>query len=219
LQNGDHLTREEFERRYEAMPDLKKAELIEGVVYIPSPVRTDQHGTPHAAMIGWLALYWANTPGVRVAADSTIRLDLDNEPQPDALLCIEPVCRGQVRITGGYIEGAPELVAEVAASTVSIDLNAKLQAYLRNGVREYIVWRVLDQAIDWFVLQHGQFQPMQADAGGMLHSQRFPGLLLDPAAMVHLEVARVFQILQQGLATPEHAAFVSKLQQARSAHP
>ena len=38
LEHGDHLTREEFERRYEAMPHVRKAELIEGVVYMPSPV-------------------------------------------------------------------------------------------------------------------------------------------------------------------------------------
>src|SRR5262249_5685877 len=150
LENGDQLTRAEFERRYEAMPHLKKAELIEGVVFVPSPVRLNQHGSPQAALIGWLTNYWASTPGVQVRDNSTVRLDLDNEPQPDALMIVDPRRGGQVRVSpDDYVEGAPELVAEVAASSVSIDLNAKLLVYRRNQVREYLVWRVLDQAVDW----------------------------------------------------------------------
>src|SRR6185437_5249438 len=110
-----------FERRYEAMPGVKKAELIEGVVYMPSPVRFDQHGSPHADLITWLGVYRAATSGIRVGDNSTIRLDLDNEPQPDALIYIESASGGQSRIDAdGYIEGGPELAAEIAASTVSI---------------------------------------------------------------------------------------------------
>jgi len=157
LENGDRLTRAEFERRYDAMPHLKKAELIEGVVYVPSPVRHRQHGSPHAHLIGWLFQYAANTPGVEIGDNSSVRLDLDNEPQPDALLFIDPACGGQVRIsTDGIIEGAPELVAEVASSSVSYDLHAKLHVYRRSGVLEYMVWRVLEREIDWFVLRAGQ---------------------------------------------------------------
>src|SRR6202035_4701033 len=89
LQNGDHLTRDEFERRYDAMPGLKKAELIEGVVYMPSPVRAIEHGSPHTAIVTWLGVYWAQTPGTRACTDASVRLDLDNEPQPDGLLMIE----------------------------------------------------------------------------------------------------------------------------------
>ena len=98
MENGDRLTRAEFERRYEAMSQMKKAELIEGVVYVPSPVRHHQHGSPHAHLITWLGLYTANTPGVEVGDNCSVRLDLDNEPQPDALLFIDPACGGQVRI-------------------------------------------------------------------------------------------------------------------------
>jgi Uma2 family endonuclease len=140
LQNGDRLTRIEFERRYAAMPDAKKAELIEGTVYMPSPVTHSYHGNPHFNLIGWLAGYAASTPGVEGGDNSTLRLDMDNEPQPDTYLIILPQHGGQVRINSdGYIVGAPELVAEVSASSVSIDLHAKLGAYRRNGVREYIV--------------------------------------------------------------------------------
>jgi Uma2 family endonuclease len=215
LQNGDHLTREEFERRYEAMPELKKAELIEGVVFMPSPVRTDQHGDPHADLITWLGVYRAATPGVRVAADSTIRLDLDNEPQPDALMRIEQSRGGRARIDAdGYVEGGPELAAEVAASSVSIDLHAKLRVYRRNGVQEYLVWRVEQRAIDWFVLRGSQYDRLLPGPDDILRSEVFPGLWLDADALLREDLAGVLQTLQQGLASPEHAAFVTQLQQA-----
>jgi len=212
LENGDRLTRAEFERRYEAMPHLKKAELIEGVVYVPSPVRHRQHGAPHAQLIGWLVQYAANTPGVEVGDNTSVRLDLDNEPQPDALLFIDPDCGGQVRIgVDGIIEGAPELVAEVASSSVSYDLHVKLHVYRRNGVREYVVWRVLDREIDWFVLRAGQYERMVVDAQGFFRSEVFPGLWLDPAGLVRGDLATVLAVVQQGLASPEHGAFVVRL--------
>jgi Uma2 family endonuclease len=212
LENGDRLTRAEFERRYDAMPHLKKAELIEGVVYVPSPVRHRQHGSPHAHLVGWLFQYAANTPGVEVGDNSSVRLDLDNEPQPDTLLFIDPVCGGQVRISAdGIIEGAPELVAEVASSSVSYDLHVKLQVYRRNGVREYLVWRVLEREIDWFVLRAGQYERMPMDAQGLLRSEVFPGLWLDPIALVRGDLATLLAIVQQGLASPEHTAFVTRL--------
>jgi Uma2 family endonuclease len=220
LENGDHLTRDEFERRYEAMPNLKKAELLEGVVYMPSPVRLDQHASPHADLITWLGTYRVSTPGVRVAADGTVRLDRENEPQPDAALFVEPGFGGQVKISAdGYIEGAPDLVAEVASSTVSIALNLKLRVYLRNGVREYLVWRVLDQAIDWFVLRQGKYERLPLQAEGQYRSEVFPGLWLDPAALVRLDLPTAVQVLQKGLASPEHAAFVARLRQANSGTP
>ena len=212
LENGDTLTRAEFERRYEAMPHLKKAELIERVVYMPSPVRQSQHGEPHAHLIIWLGHYLVGTPGVTVGDNSTVRLDLDNEPQPDALLLIDPTCGGQARFSSDdYIEGSPELVAEVASSSVSYDLHAKLHVYRRNGVREYLVWRVLEQAIDWFVLRAGQYERLPIDANGWLRSAVFPGLWLDPAALVRGDLATVLAMVQQGLGSPEHATFVARL--------
>src|SRR5437763_1331075 len=145
LEPGDRLTRDEFERRYNAMPNLKKAELIEGVVYMPSPVRLRRHGWPHFRLITWLGAYAAVTPGLIGADNATARLDLDNEPQPDTLLLIDPEWGGQARISADdYVEDAPEWVGEVSASSASFDLHAKLHVYRRNGVREYLVWRVLD---------------------------------------------------------------------------
>jgi hypothetical protein len=212
LENGDRLTRAAFERRYEAMPHLKKAELIEGVVYVPPPVRYRQYGLPHAQLIGWPGQYAANTPGVEVGDNSSVRLDLDNEPQPDALLLIDPACGGQSRLSADdFIEGAPELVAEVASSSVSYDLHAKLHVYRRNGVREYVVWRVLNREIDWFVLRAGQYERLPLDANGLLRSEVFAGLWLGPTALVRGDLACVLAIVQQGLASPEPAAFVTRL--------
>ena len=147
LTNGDRLTRREFERRYKAMPDVKKAELIEGTVYLPPPVHASGHGRPHSAIIGWLHAYDAATPGVASYDNATVRLDLDNEPQPDALLRIEAECGGQSRISeDDYVEGPPELVVEIAHSSAAYDLHDKKQAYRRNGVREYLVWQIEDDA-------------------------------------------------------------------------
>ncbi len=220
LENGDHLTWDEFERRYDAMPGLKKAELIEGVVYMPSPVRHDQHGGQHFDLITWLGVYRAGTPGVEGGDNSTLRLDMSNAPQPDALLIIEPGHGGRAQINeDGYVLGGPELVAEVAASRVAFDLNTKLRVYRRNGVQEYVVWRVLDQAIDWFVLRQSQYDPHPPGTDGVYRSEVFPGLWLDAAALVRRDLPTVLQVLQQGLATPEHGAFVARLRQAGPANP
>jgi Uma2 family endonuclease len=212
LEAGDRLTRAEFERRYDAMPGLKKAELIEGVVYMPSPVRMRRHGRPHAHVLTWLGIYEAATPGVLVADNASARLDLDNEPQPDALLMIDPARGGQARISDDdYVEGAPELVVEVASSSVSYDLHAKLNVYRRNGVREYVVWRVLDRRVDWFALREGRFEPQAPDERGLHRGAAFAGLWLDPAALVRGDLAAVLEAARQGLATAEHAAFVARL--------
>jgi len=217
LEPGDRLTRPEFERCYDAMPQLPKAELLEGVVYMPSPARFRRHGRPHALLMGWLIHYEAETPGVLTADNSTARLDVDNEPQPDAALLIDPTRGGQARISADdYIEDAPELVAEVALSSVSIDLTTKLQVYRRNGVREYVVWRVLDRAVDWFVLRAGQYERLVPDAEGILHSETFAGLWLDVPALLRGEVAGVLAVVQRGLASPEHEAFVARLQAAHT---
>jgi len=212
LEPGDRLTRDEFERRYQAMPELKKAELIEGVVYMPSPVRVERHARPHARIIGWLIHYEAHTPGVAVADNATARLDLDNEPQPDAMLYITPESGGHVRIgPDDYVESAPDLVAEVASSSVSFDLNTKLHVYRRNGVGEYIVWRVLDGQFDWFVLRGGAYERLAADPRGVLRSEQFPGLWLNAGALLQGDLAATLRTLDEGLGTAEHAAFLARL--------
>jgi len=215
LEPGDRLSREEFERRYSAARGVKKAELIEGVVYMPSPVRVDRHGQPHYRLIRWIGLYEAATPGLIGADNATVRLDLTNEPQPDFLLMIEPNRGGQASISqDGYVEKAPELVAEIASSSVSFDSHTKLEVYRRGGVREYLVWRVLDEQIDWFVLENGSFVPLPPDGDGLLKSRAFPGLWLDPAALLSDNRARLAEVAQFGLASADHAEFLKRLQAA-----
>lgn len=215
LEPGDRLSREEFERRYDASPELKKAELIEGVVYMPSAVRLRRHGLPHFQLVTWLGTYQASTPGVLGGDNSSARLDLDNEPQPDAMLLIDSESGGQSRISDDdYVENAPELVGEVTSSRVSFDMNTKLQVYRRNGVREYLVWRVLDKEIDWFVLKSGQYEPLAWDAEGLLRSEVFPGLWLDATALARGDLVRVLDVVRAGLCSPEHAEFVARLGQS-----
>ena len=220
LENGDRLARPEFERRYEATPGLRKAELIEGVVYMPPPVGFEHHSGPHFDLITWLGLYRLATPGVRGGDNGSLRLDLDNMPQPDAFLIILPTRGGQAHISADdYVTGAPELVAEVASSSVSYDLHAKLHVYRRNGVREYVVWRIRDRAIDWFVLREGSYERLATTPEGQFHSEVFPGLWLDPAALIRGDMAAVARVVQQGGATPEHAAFVARLQPPPAPEP
>ena len=212
LENGDRLNRYEFERRYNAMPNLKKAELIEGIVYMPAALRFKSHGQPHGRIMTWLGTYEAMTPGIAVGDAPTVRLDLDNEPQPDAVLLINEEAGGQARLSDDdYIEGAPELVVEIAASSVAIDLHAKKQAYRRNGVKEYIVWQVLDQKISWFYLEKGEYLDLAVDTDGIIRSRVFPGLWLAVSSVLGGNMQGVLAVLQQGLQSPEHAAFVQKL--------
>jgi Uma2 family endonuclease len=214
LQNGDRLTAEEFERRYDAMPDLKKADLINGVVYMAPPVSREDHSAPHFDLIGWLAFYRMATPGVRGGDNATVQLPLNNRPQPDACLIIEPAHGGQVQIVDGYIVGAPEFIAEVAATSVNYHLTDKLEVHRQYGVREYVVWRVFDRKIDWFVLRESRYERLPVTAEGLYQSEVLPGLWLDPAALIAGDMLRVLQVVQEGATSADHAAFVTRLRQA-----
>ena len=211
LESGDRLTRQEFEIRYAAMPHVKKAELIEGVVYLASPVRVE-HGQPHSAINTWIGTYGALTPGVMVCDNTTVRLDADNEPQPDVLLRIDANRGGQSRISeDNYIEGAPELAVEVAASSASYDLHDKKRAYRRNGVQEYLVWQASSQSFIWFSLQAGEYVALTADGSGILRSQIFPGLWLNVDAFVTGNLSRVLETLREGIDSAAHQEFVRQL--------
>lgn len=212
LENGDRLTRPEFERRYEAMPNLKKAELIEGIVFMAAALRANNHGNPHAIVMTWLGVYYAATPGTYLADNTTVRLDMDNAPQPDALLRIEPVAGGKSRITeDDRIEGAPELVVEVAASSASYDMNAKLNVYRRSGVQEYIVWQIYENQILWYQLVEGQYEQLESNSEGIVESQIFPGLILPLEDMQSRDIAEVLAQLQTRLGSAAHKAYIQKL--------
>lgn len=214
LESGDRLNRYEFERRYTAMPHLRKAELIEGVVYMAAALRFRSHGQPHGRLITWLGVYESSTLGVELGVEPTVRLDLDNEPQPDAVLLIQEQCGGQARLSeDDYVEGAPELVAEIAASSAAIDLGDKKRAYRRNGIQEYMVWQVFEQKLDWFYLQEGEYVPLPVDEDGVIRSRVFPGLWLAVEELLAGNMAQVLTVLQQGLTSPEQTAFVQQLRQ------
>jgi Uma2 family endonuclease len=200
LEHGDRLTRREFHRRYLAMPNLKKAELIEGVVYMPSPAQLNRHGKPHMFVVTWLGTYTAHDPHLEAADNSTVLLDFDNEYQPDVFMRVLPEHGGQSRTTeDDYVEGAPEMAVEVASSSASYDLNAKKAAYRRNGVREYLVWITRESRFVWWRLVDGEYVEIEPDEAGVLKSQLFPGLWLDTQAMLGGDLAKVLARLHDGL--------------------
>ena len=211
LEAGDRLSRDEFERRYERMPHVKKAELIEGIVYMPSPARYKHHAEPHLRLGTWLGTYASETPGIGCADNSTVRLDLDNEPQPDLVLFKLPEHGGQARLSeDDYLEGAPELAVEIVGSSRAYDLHQKKGAYRRNGVREYLAWITGEKRLVWWELREGDYHEMTPAADGLLRSGVFPGLWLDAAPLLRGDMKVVLATLRRGLDSPEHAAFLAK---------
>jgi Uma2 family endonuclease len=197
-------------------PDFR-AELIGGVVFVPSPLRKE-HGRHHALVMGWLTNYWIATSGTETLDNTTAILGDNSEPQPDAALIIEPERGGQTSVSeDGYAIGPPELIVEVASSSESIDLHTKRRDYERAGVLEYVVVVLRQRVVRWFVLQDGTSRDMEADASGMFKSSVFPGLWLDAPALLRRDGRQVMATLQHGIETPEHAAFVQQLQARRSA--
>ncbi|HMO66103.1 MAG TPA: Uma2 family endonuclease [Verrucomicrobiota bacterium] len=218
LENGDVLTAPEFLRRYEAMPEVKKAELIEGVVYMGSPVRLRRHAKPDNLMQGILCNFAAETPGCEAISNATTILDLENVPQPDAALRLLEDRGGQSLLNAeDYLEGAPELVVEIAGSTAAKDLHAKKRAYRRAGVREYLVWVTGEPALLVFRRGKGDFAAAPADADGVWRSREFPGLWIEVPALLEQRSGTVLKTLQCGLAAREHAAFVRALRRRRAA--
>ena len=189
LESGMRMTSAAFESLYLLHQEIRKAELVEGVVYVASPVRLDSHGEPTFHLGGWLSTYRAMHPGVQGAENATVRLDESNNVQPDLLLRYRS--GASVRSTDDYIEGAPELVVEVAASSASIDLGDKMRAYLRNGVQEYIVWQIHENRLDWFSLEGGRYMLLLPDRRGVIHSKVFPGLRLAVRKLLAGDIAGV----------------------------
>ena len=188
LENGAVMSRAEFHRLYEECEGLRKVELIEGVVYMPSPEKFEQHSRQNTLLIGWLLAYQDYRPGdVEASVGGSILLDDENEPIPDAMLFrLRPD-----RFEDGYVNGAPELIIEIANTSVSRDLHQKKEAYRRNGVIEYIVWRVRDGEIDWFQLRNGDYERRVPDPEGVIESEVFPGLRLDLSAALAIDRRRL----------------------------
>lgn len=210
LENGDRLGSEEFIRRYEAMPEVKKAELIEGVVYVASPV-SRKHAKPDSLVQGFLLTYESRTPGVESLTNATVILDDDNAVQPDALLRLLPERGGKTSLNEkDLIVGPPELIVEVAASSAAIDLHDKLRAYRRNRVPEYLVWLVAERKFTWLALKSGQYVEQRPNSEGLIASQTFPGLVLAVNALLALNPREVLIALQKGIDSPAHANFLAR---------
>jgi Uma2 family endonuclease len=209
LADGQRLTRAEFERRYEALPELKKAELIGGVVHLPSRSPLSE-GRARASIVTCLGIYELETPGVEALARVTVRLGDDDVPEPDA--CLRLLRDGASRVDeDDFIAGPPELVVEASSASLAFDLDAKRRAYERHGCREYVVLAVPDRALRAFTLEDGQLVSRAVDADGIYRSRAFPGLWLDETAIVDDDPVRAMAVTRAGLATPEHAAFVRAL--------
>jgi Uma2 family endonuclease len=164
--NGDVMSREEFHRLYSECEDLEHVELIEGVVYLPSPTRSQGHADEQSLILEWLFVYRGETPGLKVSTPASVLLDDVNEPEPDGMLIRDD----EAVYEDGYLASAPELIVEIAGSSAARDLHQKKRAYERNGVREYIVWRTRDEAIDWFRLVDGKYVRVQPDGKGVIES-------------------------------------------------
>jgi Uma2 family endonuclease len=213
LHSGDRMSRREFHRLYEKTPDGFKAELIGGTVYVASPLKL-RHGTNHPDLSGLFFVYQCATPGVELADNATVLLGDQSEPQPDLFLRILPEYGGQSRTSADdYVDGPPELVAEVAHSSRSIDLNAKREDYALNGVLEYLVVNLADHRLHWLDLRTGR--ELSPDTDGVVRVRCFPGLWIHAEALLTKDFGRLMATLQQGLAAPEHAEFVGRLANAR----
>ncbi len=214
LHSGDRMSREEFHRLYEQTQEDFKAELIGGIVYVGSRVRVS-HGEPHALLSAVLIAYASRTPGTEASDNTTVMLGDDGEPQPDLFLRVLPEYGGQSSTTpDDYVLGAPELIVEVAHSSQAIDLHAKKEMYAKYGGREYIVACLREKELRWFDLAAGN--ELSPDATGILRPSVFPGLWLNGPAIFALDYAPLMATLEQGLATPDHGAFVQQLTAAHA---
>jgi hypothetical protein len=214
LVEGERLDQPTFHAIYEAMPRGTRAELINGVVSMPRPVGPP-HGRAHVPTLVWLSYYQENTPGVEVLDNASAALGLKSEPQPDALLMILAECGGRTQADRRFVHGVPELLVEVAHTSRYTDLGPKFEDYERAGVSEYIVRAFDPDDVLWFVLGDGRFSELIPDADGIYRSQRFPGLWLDPKALLDGDTRRLRAVIDLGCATPEHADFVARLAAAR----
>jgi Uma2 family endonuclease len=211
---GQHLDQPTFHERYEAMPPETRAELVGGTVYMPSPLR-DDHGRIDETVSCWLGYYRRCTKGLVSRKNVTTILGESGETQPDSQLRIPEELEGQAQLVEGYITGAPELVIEIARSSRGYDLGAKKDDYERAGVLEYLVVELDPDRIHWFIRLGEHFEDLPPDPDGVFRSRVFPGLWLDPQALYDDDLERLAQVVDQGLATPEHAAFAARLAEAR----
>jgi len=214
LYDGQRLTAEEFLDRWDTLPELVRAELLEGIVYLASPLRLS-HGTSDSGVANWLGRYMVDTPGLQTASSPTTIFGPRSVPQPDQVLFIRPEYGGRCRIVKDYLTGPPELIVEITLSSVDRDYHLKKWIYERAGVQEYLIFNVLAAHVAWKRLVDGVYVELARGDDGIFRSNVFPGLWLDEAAFWGDDMKRVAAVVDRGLASPEHAAFVDKLHARR----
>jgi Uma2 family endonuclease len=211
LRNGDHMNREEFHEAYSQMPEGFSAELLGGIVFVsePSPLRYS-HGAWDLELGSLLKTYSRETPGTGAAANVTVQLGAQDEPQPDLILRIKEEFGGRSRVTeDNYVSGPPELVAEIAYSSRAKDLHLKKERYALGGVLEYVVLCVDPPQLHWFDLQNKT--ELEPDAHGIFRSVVFPGLWIHAKGLLDQDDLLTADALQHGLKSEAHSNFVAKL--------
>ncbi len=213
LSEGMPLSRAEFDQ----LGECRGLERLNGRLCLPpAAFRHRDHGQPHAILAFWATSYIASTSGIEISVASTVKMDADNDPEPDLSLFRTKSFGGRVILDPeGYLVGAPELAAEVSASTTYKDLTVKYKLYQKHGVNEYIVWNTEVGKFDWFELHDGRYQLRPTPEDGIYRSSVFPGLWLDYQSLQAFDYQGVLATLQSGFATPEHAKFVQQLAVAR----
>jgi Uma2 family endonuclease len=210
LVNGEQMSQPEFHRRYEACPNGEKWELVGGVVYMASPLKLN-----HSRYDGEIGLllesYRVGTPGIEVTHNATAVLGDESEPQPDLAMRILPEYGGQSRTSADdYLEGAPELVVEIAHSRRALAMHAKRKDYQRSGVIEYLVLLVEEQQVKWFDFP----KEIRPNREGISRSRVFPGFWIDTEALLRRDSRQLLEVLQQGLASRQQVGFVKRLEAA-----
>jgi len=191
------------------MPAGIKAELIGGMVHMPSPTRMP-HKRSHGLLAGVLVLYEEATPGTEMAGEGTVILGSGSEPEPDLQLRLLPEYGGRSRVNDeGYLVGPPELLIEVAHSSEAIDLHAKRADYTKAGVLEYLVLLIREGGLRAFDLAANR--EIEVGADGVYRSKMFPGLWIDAAAAVGGDRRRLLSVLRKGIRSSEHKSFVRRL--------
>ena len=231
LRDGDRLDIDEFLRRYAADKVVYSAELLQGIVHITRwrethdgeettvpPISAEGHSEPHASLITWFGNFAAATPGLKALSPITTILPSQTTGlEPDAVLRILPSHGGAATVGADkFLHGAPEMLAEISFTSGARDFGKKFDAYQADEVPEYLVWRTAEKEVHWFALKRKKYVALQPHADGTLRSEVFPGLWLDVPALLAGDLAKVLATLQQGIASPEHAAFVAKLQKTAS---
>ena len=213
LRDGERIPPDEFRRRcgvLEAVGVDFRVEYVNGVVRMMPPPNFAGHTHPIRVMQGLLSAYTRQTPGVIDYTESGVTLPVEEtsaDVSPDLCLVVQPGRGGQMSVDdAGYFVGPPELVVEVANSSLSYDLGEKRDLYEAAGVQEYLVHATRERRLLMMRRDGDRFRTVMPDADGVLASRIFPGLVFDTAAIIADDIAAAEATLDRVMQSPEVAA-------------